>query len=260
MSVVAIDIGNSRIGLGLFTEGTAADPALRYTHDQIDGDLTAGLLDLWAKANVADPKGTPGLVIASVVPELTGRIERLIKSSLGERAVVAGRDLAVPMKLDLADSSTVGTDRLLAALAAYVNLESSCVIVHAGTALVVDCVDPNGVFKGGAIFPGVKLCGRALHEFTAQLPLPSFTPPEDDAVFGRDTQGALNVGIYVGLRGAARELIERFAAVLGHWPHVVACGGDARTLLDATGLIDSMVPDLVLQGAALTWEHHHQSR
>ena len=102
---------------------------------------------------------------------------------------------------------------------------------------------------------------RPLNEHTAQLPTVSLTPPEDSEPFGRYTQEAINLGLYVGARGAIRELIERYATALGNWPHVVATGGDAHALLGgpsssiAADLVDSFIPDLVLQGAALAWEH-----
>jgi type III pantothenate kinase len=127
--------------------------------------------------------------------------------------------------------------------------------VQLGTALVVDCVDDEGIFRGGAIAPGLQMSAKALHDFAAQLPAVSLTPPEDATPFGRFTQEAINLGLYVGLRGAVRELLERYATALGAWPHVVATGGDASVLLGESGLVDSFVPDLVLQGAALTWEH-----
>ena len=150
----------------------------------------------------------------------------------------------------------MGTDRLLAALASYVNVEAACAIVQVGSALVVDCVDAEGIFRGGAIAPGLQMGAKALHEFAAQLPDVSLTPPEDGEPFGRYTQEAINLGLYAAARGGVRELIERYASALGNWPHVVATGGDATALLGAMEIVDSFVPDLVLQGAALAWEHH----
>ncbi|MCL2640250.1 MAG: hypothetical protein FWD53_05345, partial [Phycisphaerales bacterium] len=80
------------------------------------------------------------------------------------------------------------------------------------------------------------------------------TPVGEDVAFGRFTQEAINLGLYAGARGTVRELLERYATALGAWPHVVATGGDAAALLEETGLVDSFVPELVLQGAALVWE------
>jgi type III pantothenate kinase len=263
MSVLAIDIGNSRVGLNVFTFGKAQDAAVRLTHEQLDSELAGILQSLWEKAKgetQSQEDGENGVVISSVVPELTKRVEQIALATLEEQPQVVGRDIHVPMKTMLRDETTVGQDRLLGAACAYVNTQKACVIIHAGSALVVDCVDDEGIFRGGAIAPGLAMGAKALHEFAAQLPAVSLTPPADDVPFGRYTQEAINLGLYVGARGVVRELVERFATALGGWPHVVATGGDAVNLLQDTGLVDSFIPDLVLQGAALAWENQRTTR
>ncbi len=257
MSVLAIDIGNSRVGFSVYTSGKAQDPAVRLTHAELDKELAGTLKSLWEKAEretqVEGDEETE-VAIASVVPTLTQRIEYSALQYLNAKARVIGRDLKVPIKTMLRDETTVGQDRLLAGLAAFVNLEKACAIVQVGSALVVDCVDDEGIFRGGAIAPGLIMGAKALHDFAAQLPEASLTPPVDDVPYGRFTQEAINLGLFAGARGTVRELLERYATALGSWPHVVATGGDAATLLEVTGLVDSFVPDLVLQGVALTWE------
>lgn len=259
MSVLAIDIGNTRVGLGVFTDGKSDDPALRLTHVELDKELPATLKSLWENAVAqTDDAGDdePAIIIASVVPDIASRIESAVQQHLMTKPLVIGRDLKVPIKTMLTDESTVGQDRLLAAVAAYVNVEAACAIIHAGTALVVDCIDDEGIFRGGAIAPGLRMGAIALHEYAAQLPEASLTPPADDIPYGRFTQEAINLGLYASARGTTRELLERYATALGAWPHVVATGGDAQTLFGDGGLVDSFVPDLALQGAALVWEHH----
>ncbi|HVX85496.1 MAG TPA: type III pantothenate kinase [Phycisphaerae bacterium] len=261
MSVLAIDIGNSRVGFNVYTQGKAQDAAVRLTHAELESQLAGTLKTLFEKAKreSAEAEEETGIVIASVVPELTERIAEAARSETGAEVHTIGRELKAPLKTALRDEATVGQDRLLAALAAYVNVEAACAIVQVGSALVVDCIDDEGIFRGGAIAPGLQMSAKALHDFTAQLPESSLTPPAADVPFGRFTQEAINLGLYVGLRGAVRELLERYATALGTWPHVVATGGDALAILGeggGDGLVDSYVPDLVLQGAALTWEHH----
>jgi type III pantothenate kinase len=256
MSVLAIDIGNTRVGFNVFTHGQAQDAAVRLTHAQLATDLAGTLQSLWEKTEhetQEDGDDESGIVIASVVPEVTERVERAVSEHLKVKCRLIGRDLRVPLKTALTDESTVGQDRLLGALAAYVNVESACAIVHAGTALVVDCIDSEGVFRGGAIAPGLATGAIALHEHAAQLPAVAPTPPAEETPFGRDTREAINLGLYAALRGTVRELLERYASALGSWPHVVATGGDAQLL--PSEIVDSFIPDLVLQGAALAWEH-----
>jgi len=257
MSVLAIDIGNSRVGFGVFTAGKSQDPALRLKHAELDSELAATLKKLWertqAESAAADDEDSE-VVIASVVPAATERIAYSVKQYLDAPVRIVGKDVRVLLKTKLRDETTVGQDRLLAAMAAYVNVEKACVIVQVGTALVVDCIDDDGIFQGGAIAPGLQMGARALHEFSAQLPSVSLTPPDDAVPYGRFTEEAINLGLYAGARGGVRELIERYATALKGWPHVVATGGDALALLGEMEIVDSFVPDLVLQGAALAWE------
>ncbi|HMD54151.1 MAG TPA: type III pantothenate kinase [Phycisphaerae bacterium] len=246
MSVLALDIGNSRIGAGVFNQGKTNDPAIRIARENIDAELGDVLKKLTQGQKPA------GAVICSVAPELTGRVAEMIQKICGIKAQIVGTDLTVPLKTKLADEKTVGTDRLCAALSAYVNTQQACVIISAGTALVVDCLDADGVFLGGAIGPGLAMGAKAMHAWAAQLPEADLKAPEH--AFGRNTMEALNLGLYAAARGAVRELVERYSESLGAWPHVVATGGDANRLLGDSGLVDSLIPDLVLQGAALAWE------
>ena len=120
MSVLAIDIGNSRIGVGVLTQGKALDPAVRVAHAQADTDLPTLLRSLWEKAQVASQEaddGAAGVVIASVNPQWATRVEAMVERELNAAADVIGRDLAAPIKTVLRDETTVGQDRLLGALA-----------------------------------------------------------------------------------------------------------------------------------------------
>lgn len=265
MSVLAIDIGNTRVGFNVFTDGKAQDASIRLHHHELEEQLSETLRNLWAKtqreAETVEDEFS-GVVIVSVVPEMIQKMEHAVMDELNVEARVIGRDIKVPLKTMLRDETTVGQDRLCGALAAYVNVEAACAVIHMGTALVVDCIDGEGIFRGGAIAPGLVMGSKALHEFSAQLPVVSLTPPAEDVPFGRFTEEAINLGLFACARGAIRELLERYATALGAWPHVVATGGDAPSVLgerEETGaggvreLVQSHIPDLVLQGAALTW-------
>ena len=256
MSVLAIDIGNSRVGLNVFTQGKAAEPAVRITHAELDERLAETLRTLWERAeretHATDDLDTE-VTIVSVVPALTQRVSEVVMDALSVDSHIIGRDIKVPLKTALTDDTTVGQDRLCAALAAFVNVENACAIVHMGTALVVDCVDAEGVFRGGAIAPELRMGEAALHEYAAQLPEVTPAAIPDDVPFGRETVEAINLGLHAAARGTVRELVERYATALGSWPHVAATGGDARAVL-GDELVSSFVPDLVLQGAALAWE------
>jgi pantothenate kinase type III len=59
------------------------------------------------------------------------------------------------------------------------------------------------------------------------------------------------LGVYEGIRGMVRRLVERYAEHYGAFPMVVATGGDAETLFSGDDLVDRIAPDLVLRGIAV---------
>src|SRR5205823_11315500 len=79
----------------------------------------------------------------------------------------------LPLSVALAEPAKVGIDRLLNAVAANTlrPRDMPVVIADIGSAVTVDWLDENGVFKGGAIFPGLRLMAKALNDYTALLPL-----------------------------------------------------------------------------------------
>ncbi len=253
MSILALDIGNSRIGLGIYDDGKSADAAVRIASANLADQLPQALREL------IDRHSSPieHVALASVVPNAVQPAATAVRQVLGMEAQIVGRDIPIPLEMRLKDASTVGVDRLLGALTAYVNTQSPCAVISCGTALVVDCIDAEGVFRGGAIAPGLSVAARALHTHTAQLPIADLTPPTGP--LGLSTMEALNLGLYAQMRGAVRYLLEQYADLLGVWPHVVATGGDAQRVLGESELVDSLIPDLVLQGVALVCQYKHES-
>jgi type III pantothenate kinase len=140
-------------------------------------------------------------------------------------------------------------------LAAYEQMGKACSVVDAGTAITVDCCDDTGNFIGGAIAPGARMQVQALHEHTAKLPQVSFEAPSE--VFGKSTEQAIRNGVYHGIRGMVKELIENYATELGNWPDLIATGGDAQKLFEDWELIHAISPDLTLYGIALVYTEHY---
>jgi type III pantothenate kinase len=194
--------------------------------------------------------GEAPVLMASVNDRVADAIEEGTKGLRdgGTKVARFGRDLEIPIQNALRDGSTVGQDRLLNALGAYAKAQQACVVVDAGTAITVDFVDGEGVFQGGAIAPGLNLMLTVLHEHTAALPRVVFEPVGADEPFGRETRGAMRLGVQAAARGMVRHLVERYATAYGAYPQVVATGGDARVLFEGDDLVEQVVPDLTLLG------------
>ena len=82
-----------------------------------------------------------------------------------------------------------------------------------------------------------------------------FSAPEKP--FGQNTQQAILHGVYHGIRGTVKELVENYATELGFWPDIIATGGDAPKLFEGWELVHAIAPDLTLYGVALAYANHH---
>jgi type III pantothenate kinase len=147
----------------------------------------------------------------------------------------------------------VGIDRLLNALAARARHPGQhLIVVDAGTAVTVDTVDAAGVFQGGSILPGFQLLAKSLHDYTALLPLVDLPAnPAELALPGKNTQHAIQTGIYWEAVGGVVWLCEQLATRSGSVPRILMTGGDAERLRVGLGGDAEIIPSLTLEGIAI---------
>ena len=124
------------------------------------------------------------------------------------------------------DCTTLGADRVAnaEALAAFYPLPG--IVLDCGTAITMELVDEENVFRGGAIAPGRSLMRRSLFAGTAQLPdIPlSRNVPSD---IGAGTRNTIAFGVDCGCIGMVREYI-RIAREKHNIVSIVLTGGDAK--------------------------------
>lgn len=253
LRLVAVSVGNTRTTFGCFLDGKPG--ATRRLANE-DMDIIAREVG-GAVTSMEEPgQATPRIVLASVNDRMAGPLSARLEGQSGQKILRVERDLRIPIGRCVDDDAQVGQDRLLNAAAAYDRLKQACVVVDAGTAVTVDFVDGEGTFHGGAIAPGAKLQLRALHEGTALLPAVEFAAPPADDPFGRNTRDAMLNGVFYGIRGMVRHLVERYAEKYEAYPTVIATGGDAHTLFDGDELIDRVIDDLTLMGIEVTCRYN----
>lgn len=113
-----------------------------------------------------------------------------------------------PLRVEYSRES-LGSDRLAAAVGAYATYSGAdLMVVDFGTAITIDFISSDGVFEGGFISPGVGTRLRALHHYTASLPLCSASTyvegvakSTNDAIVG----GVIN-GVIYEIEGYIRAL------------------------------------------------------
>jgi len=253
INLVAIDIGNTNINVGLFLKGEVDSVESINGNDK--EKLAKYIKAAWDQIPVlasSKEKRHDGVVVAcSVKPEWTKLVKQTVKDELNEKAFIIGEDIELPMELGIKDSDNIGADRVVSAAAAYAVTEQAVVIADFGTAVTIDMVDDKGKFVGGVIFPGFAISSKALKDNTALLPEVKVSRPE--LPFGQTTEEAINCGLYYSAIGTLEEVVRRYAEKIGTWPQTVITGSGAKIIKDDCQFVDSYVPDLVVRGIALAY-------
>ncbi len=249
--IVVVDVGNTATKIATWQAGQLRAIVSCETTNR----------DSFAKAfaahwNAVSGKHPAATVMGSVVPHALSQFREFVEGLQDRDVLVVGETIPLPIDVAVADPKAIGVDRVCGAAAAFDRIKDSCTIVSFGTAVTIDLVE-EGTLMGGAILPGLALQMRALHDFTAALPL--VTPGAPELPFGKDTIQAIQIGVCRGLAGAVREIVEGYASHLNRWPQAVATGGGAEFMMPFCDFIDTWTADLALRGMALAYEKHLQS-
>jgi type III pantothenate kinase len=253
--LLAVDIGNTNITLGLVEDGAIVATRRAGTRGGETADeLEVLLRDLLALDEHA-LQGVAAMSVASVVPELTATLE-VVAARHGIPVLVASAG-TVPIAIRLDRPDLVGADRIVNALAAARLYGVPAIVMDLGTATTLDCVGPDGAFIGGAIAPGLELGLEALAARTAKLPRVELRTP--DRVIGRDTVSAIQSGTVFGYQALATGLLARARSELADTAridpaqvHTILTGGLAAApwARDVAG-VDAIDPGLTLKGLAI---------
>jgi type III pantothenate kinase len=253
MNIIAVDIGNTNITIGLFLND--AEEFIKSVPGRSEKKLTRLLCDSWSQIPIAkssrEKKRDGVIVVSSVRPDWTGRVEEIAKKHLDERIYLIGKDIPLPIRLWVDEPEKLGTDRALSAAAAYAVVENAVVVADFGTAVTIDLVDENGIFQGGVICPGFEISSQALKDNAAQLQKVKVSRPREP--YGKNTTDAINCGLYYSAVATLQEVVRRYAEKIGTWPYTVITGSAAAIIKDDCEFIDSYVPNLVVKGIVLAY-------
>ena len=250
INLLVVNVGNTRTALGVFVAGTL-EYVTRIPHAN-RADWQGKIEDAWKRIEDTE---SPAIAGASVNPPVSEPLELVISQATGHAVQWVGRELNVPIDVKTDKPLETGVDRVLNVAAAFEQMQKGCVVADAGSALTVDLCDDTGAFLGGAILPGAGMMLSSLHDCTAKLPEVPLAKPT--GAFGKDTTQAMLQGVYTGIRGAVKELVESYATTMGTWPELICTGGDAELLFGGWELAHAVSPDLTLYGIAMAYTNHH---
>jgi type III pantothenate kinase len=253
--LLALDIGNTNITVGLFRAGALLATRRAATNPRATTDEVELLLDGLLRLDGIAIADLDAVALASVVPALTGAVEAIAERR--DRPLLIASAGTVPLAVRVDRPDEVGADRLVNALAAARLHGTPAVVVDFGTATTLDCVAADGAYVGGAIAPGLELGLEALAARTAKLPRIELRAP--DRAIGRDTVSAMQSGAILGYQALAAGLLARVRVELADANDVAPA--DVRAILTG-GLsaapwaralegIDAIDPELTLKGLAI---------
>ena len=223
----SIDIGNSRIKVGVFKEG-------KLVSTEITSETS--ILTYLKSAGVSR------LIISSV-----GGKEELIRILRNNFSFVTEftRDTPFPMKIAYATPKTLGLDRIAAGVGALQHFSGPILVIDAGSCITCDFINEDDVFVGGSISPGIRMRLQSMHTFTESLPLLELEIPTEGVP--DSTRQAMLTGAVIG---AKHELIGFINQYRMQFPEikVILCGGDANYFDKINEMNIFVLPNLVLEG------------
>jgi type III pantothenate kinase len=259
VKLLAADIGNTNVSIGLFDEDQLVHSWRAITRANATSDEVAAMLTGLLALDGHRLDELDAIALASVVPPLSETWERLAIERVGvEPATIEAASLDGILDIAIDRPAEAGADRLANALAARTEFGGPAIVVDLGTSTNFDLVDQSGAYIGGAIAPGMGLSLEALVGRASKLPRIELRRPP--SAIGANTVHAMQsgavlgyIGLVSGLLTALRgELVEASSA--GARVTVVATGGYTHQpwLRDVPG-IDAVEPDLTLRGIRYAW-------
>lgn len=256
--LLAIDIGNSSISLGLF-DLNATDPrpapALTAKLSAATG-RTADEYAVIIRGLLAD-KGYHGVITAavmgSVVPQLTHTLEAAVQKLGGDTPIPVthiGGGVRTGISLRVEDPAALGADIVTNASAAVKLYGAPVIFLDFGTATVCGAVNLARELVGVSISPGVTTSLEGLRAAAAQIPYMELKAP--DTALGKNTAAALRSGLVLGTACMIDGMIERIRTEMKLPQNaalpIVATGGLADLVLPACTHEIAHEPDLTLLG------------
>ena len=252
--LLAIDVGNTNIVIGAFRGASLVHSWRLTTIRERTSDELGILITSLCERHQVRQADISGIVIASVVPPLTGTLVTMVSDYFGRVPMVFEPAVNGSMPIRYDNPAEVGADRVVNGMAAFDQYGKGLpiIVVDFGTATTFDAISAKGEYLGGVICPGPQISADALFQRAARLPRIEVRKPA--RVIGTNTVASMQSGLFWGYVDMVEGLVRRMKAELGGAAVVVATGGLASVVAPESSLIEHVDPELTLRGLRLVWE------
>ncbi len=231
---LTVDVGNTRIKLGVFDAHNFLKSVAQFAETQTDA-----LQNFCA-----------GFKIEKVMVCASGKIPEVFNAFLNAHYTVfyLTHESPLPILNNYATPKTLGKDRLAAVVgAAHLHPYKNCLVVVTGTALTFNILYEN-TFLGGTISVGLQMRFNALHHFTAHLPQLNVESANAEPFVGNDTTQAINSGVLNGYIAEVEGMIARYEKQFGALK-IIFSGGNSTWVSENINRFDvETEPNIVLIG------------
>ncbi|MCD6526079.1 MAG: type III pantothenate kinase [Desulfuromonas sp.] len=250
--LLVIDVGNTNTVLGLYEEQTLLHSwRVRTDISRTDDEYGMLLNDLLTFSDF-DMSGISAVIVSCVVPPLLDALSRMCRKYFNVSPYIVGPGLKTGMPIKYDNPHEVGADRIVNGVAAFKKFQRSLIVVDFGTATTFDYICDQGEYQGGAIAPGLGISADALHEQASKLPRVEICQPP--LVVAKNTVNSMQAGLLFGYAGLVDGIVKRMKQEVSTEPLVVATGGLAEQIAQASETIDSVDPLLTLDGLLLIYQ------
>ena len=157
--LLAIDVGNTQIVVGLFADndGVGTGELVHHwrvaTHPQYTADEFALQLSQLLALDGLDFSSVTGTVVACVVPPVQAALRQMTARRLSVPTVIVEPGVRTGMPVLVDNPKEVGADRIADAVAAFERYGGPTIVVDFGTATNFEVISAKGEYLGGVLFP-----------------------------------------------------------------------------------------------------------
>lgn len=204
--LLAIDIDNRSTDFGVYDKDELIDK-FSITTDKnrsvVEIKLTIKLILEDKNINLSE---IDEIIISNVVPELSSSYEMISRELIGKKPIVISAGVKTGLNIKCESPREVGSDRIIKAVAATQKYKSNIIIVSASSITTIDYINAKKEFLGGLILPGINLLQDSLVRGSAKLPHVEIKRPDD--IIGKNTEKAIQRGLYFGYKKAVLGIID----------------------------------------------------
>ena len=210
MTTLCFDFGNTRLKVAVFKDNEMQEAIV------LKDDSEATLHELLA---IRKPEHS---ILSSVIKH-NPLTENILASQSTFHKLSASTK--INFTTPVGKPETIGADRLaLVAAAVHFYSKKNNLIIGLGSCITYNFVNQYHQFLGGGISPGMDMRFKAMHDFTALLPLEKET--WNIPLIGYDTRTNLQSGVLNGMAAEIEGIIHKYEQKYSNF-NVVLTGGNS---------------------------------